>query len=391
MLGALRQLPRAGMRVTWQDGAAAFRYAFKPSPEFGTAFACWLSSERVWTVSSGRAALCLILRALAKRSPRRHVIVPAYTCPTVPLAIVRAGLQVRLCDVDPISGNLRVDEVSKTIDDDTLAVVPVHMHGIPCEMPPILGLSQSHGAFVVEDCAQAAGSTLRGQRVGSFGDAAFFSLGKGKGFTAYEGGLGRLAVGGEPLADHNGQRDGRAREILILGKLLAMTILLHPRLYWMIRSLPLGWENETYAADFGIGGMGRFREGVAFSVLRRLDAVVLARREKAEFLRCQLRCMAGVQLLEPPSGAQPSYPWLPLMVRDRDRTVRRLRSEGLGGARLFTRSLNQYDYLRAMVPQGRYPNAEYLAAHLLTLPTHEYVTLRDMDRMVAVLAETASQ
>jgi len=264
--------------------------------------------------------------------------------------------------------------------------VPVHMHGIPCDMRAILAVARQHGVFVVEDCAPAAGATLDGQKVGTFGDAAFFSLGRGKGFTAYEGGIGRIAGRGLRIADYRSQAAEGLAEALTIAKLLAMAVFFHPRLYWPIRALPLGWGNEVYSLDFAIGRMGHFRQGVALSVLRRLDEVVAGRRERAGYLREQLRGVTSVQLLEPPDGSQPSYPWLPLLVEQREEAVRRLRARGLGASQLFTRSLNQYKYLRGIVPPGSYPAAEHVAAHLLTLPTHKYVTQRDMDQMVAVLA-----
>src|SRR6185312_678452 len=59
------------------------------------------SANEVFLVSSGKAALTVILKALAASSRRRRVIVPAYTCFSVPAAIVRAGLEVVLCDVEP--------------------------------------------------------------------------------------------------------------------------------------------------------------------------------------------------------------------------------------------------------------------------------------------------
>jgi len=389
MLPMFRELPRAGTPLKWQDIRSAGLYAVTSGSPFAAAFARWLSVERVWVVSSGRAALCLILRELAKRSPRREVIIPAYTCPTVPLAVARAGLQVRLCDVDHATGNLDARGLAEAVGDETLAVVPVHMHGIPCDMRLILPLALKHGVFVVENCAQAAGATLDGQKIGSFGDASFFSLGRGKGFTAYEGGIGRIADSRLPIADYRGEITEGLAEGLTIAKLLAMAVFFHPRLYWLIRALPLGWDNEVYGLDFAISRMGRFRHGLALSLLGRLDEIVAERRQKAEYLRKQLRGVPGVQLLEPPVGSRPSYPWLPMLVEKRDKSVRRLRAKGLGAYRLFTCSLNQYEYLQGIVSQGSYAAAEYVAAHLITLPTHEYVTRWDMDQMVTLLAEVA--
>ena len=371
MFPNFRELPRAGTVLTWGDLVAARQYLSASDSRFTTTFADWLSVNNVWLVTSGRAALCLILRALAERSGKLEVVVPAYTCPTVPLSVARAGLRVRLCDVDPVTGNLDVQQLCGVMGDETLAIVPVHMHGIPCDMNPILAIAQQHGVSVIEDCASAAGASLDGRKVGTFGDAAFFSLGRGKGFTAYEGGIGV----GKPGSSEAEMLGNKGSEFLIAIKLLVMAVFFHPRLFWSIRSLPLGWGNEVYGLDFAIGGMGHFRQGVALSVLKRLDKVVVKRREKARYLVDQLRESTNVRFLEPPIGSQPSYPWLPLLVEERDEVVSQLRAKGLGASWSFTYSLNQYDFLQGIVAPGSYPVAEHIAAHLLTLPTHHYVCL----------------
>ncbi len=66
----------------------------------------------------------------------------------------------------------------------------------------------------------------------------------------------------------------------------------------------------------------------------------------------------------------------------------RLRAAGLGPSWLFTRSLNQYDYLAHIMPRGLHHGAEYVAARLLTLPTHGHVKQPDLDMMVKIIAES---
>ncbi len=288
---------------------------------------------------------------------------------------------MRLCDVDPSTGSLDPRQLAEIAGDATLAVVPVHMHGIPCDMGALLPLARACGAAVVEDCAAAAGARLAGRPVGSFGDAAFFSLSRGKGFTAYEGGI---AVGG--LVKQGAETRPRPlAELATLVKLAGMSVFFHPSLYGLVRALPLGWETEIYPADFPIAGVGGLRQGVALSVLRRLDVILAGRRRRAHYLRERLRCVDGVWPLEIPAGSEPSYPWLPLVVERRDEALRRLRAEGLGAAPIFTRSLAGYDYLRGIVPPGPQPAADGLAERLLSLPTHAHVRLEDAQRMVEIL------
>lgn len=384
-----RELPRAGTPLGWGDVAA-----FGSGEELEDAFARWLPARHVHIVSSGRAAQYLILKALRRLSTRTGVVIPAYTCPTVPLAVARAGLTVKLCDVSPQTGNLDPERLEETVTDETLAVIPVHMSGIPCDMAAILDIVRRCGAPVVEDCAQAAGATLNGQKVGTFGDYAFFSLARGKGFTAYEGGI--IVCQSEKhaaLIQEQIEQSVRLRplsELVTVAKLLGMALFFHPRLYWFMRALPLDWENEVYSMDFPLRGMGRFRKGVAQIVLGRLENTIEERKARTEYMQERLKGMDGIQLFRAPSGSCPAYPWLGILFKEppsRDEAYRRLRAAGLGPSRLFTRSLNYYGYLREIVPQERYPGAEYVAARLLTLPTHGYVRGEDMDRMINIVAE----
>lgn len=136
--------------------------------------------------------------------------------------------------------------------------------------------------------------------------------------------------------------------------------------------------------------MGRLRKGVAQTVLGKLEQTIEERRARGEYLQERLRAIDDLQVLQMPVDSRPAYPWLPMLFRQsevRNEAYRRLRSSGLGPSKLFTRSLNRYDYLADIVPQGHCPGAEYVAARILTLPTHRHVTKEDMDRMVKIISE----
>ncbi len=384
-----RELPRAGTPLGWSDIAT-----FGCGEKFEAVFARWLPARYVYVVSSGRAALYLILKVLRELSKRTELVIPAYTCPIVPLVIARAGLTVRLCDISPQTGNLDLEPLEEVVTDRTLAIVPVHMNGIPCDMATILAIAQSHGTFVIEDCAQAAGATLNGERVGTFGDFSFFSLGRGKGFSVYVGGIVVCQAGEYAELIHEQLEEtlrfSPSLEFVNIIKLLGMALFFHPRFYWLARALPLDWENEVYSMDFPLGGVSHFRKGVAKAILGNLEDIIEGRWTKGEYLQRRLGEMGGVQVFQAPAGGRPAYPWFAFLFKEpivRDEAYRRLRAAGLGSSRLFTRSLNCYNYLSGIVPRGSYPGAEYVAARLLTLPTHKYVQQRDLDKMVNIIAE----
>ncbi len=87
----------------------------------------------VYLVSSGKAALTVILKALAVVSHRRRVIIPAYTCFSVPSAIVKAGLEVVLCDVDPNTLDFKFAELEGLLNEHVLCVVSTHLFGRPAD------------------------------------------------------------------------------------------------------------------------------------------------------------------------------------------------------------------------------------------------------------------
>jgi len=121
---------------------------------------------------SGRGALYAILRALPDR-PR--VIVPAYTCNAVIEAAKLAGKRVVYADAEPDGFNTTTDAYREIVSSDAI-VIATHQFGIPCEIERTVELCRSRNAFVVEDCAAALGTRVRGNLAGTFGDAAFFSF-----------------------------------------------------------------------------------------------------------------------------------------------------------------------------------------------------------------------
>ncbi|HOP07859.1 MAG TPA: DegT/DnrJ/EryC1/StrS family aminotransferase [candidate division Zixibacteria bacterium] len=135
-------------------------------------------------VNSGTSALLLALRAL-DIGPGDEVITAANTFVATAAAIVHAGAQPVLVDVDPVSRNIDPELVSMAISSRTRAIIPVHLYGCPADMNSILKLAGRYGLSVIEDAAQAQGARYRGLRTGSMGHIAAFSFYPGKNLGAY--------------------------------------------------------------------------------------------------------------------------------------------------------------------------------------------------------------
>ena len=222
------------------------------------------SAREVFLVSSGKAALTVILKALAASSGRRRVIIPAYTCFSVPSAIVRAGLEVVLCDVEPETLDFNFVELEGLINEDVLCVVPTHLFGRPADVDHVKRLCEGKGIVVVEDAAQAMGGQSGGRLLGTLGDVAFFSLGRGKNLTCGTGGiiLTRSVSIAETIKAEYATLPEVPRGDVVRNwlEMVTMRFFIHPLLYWLPAGLSFLRLGETqFYTDFPMYRMDEVR------------------------------------------------------------------------------------------------------------------------------------
>jgi dTDP-4-amino-4,6-dideoxygalactose transaminase len=137
-------------------------------------------------VSQGTAALQVALAAMGV-GPGDEVLLPGYFWVSTVSAVIRSGAIPRLVDVDE-SFSMDPDDLESRISVRTKAVIIVHMGGVIGQVERIAGICRKHNLLLLEDCAQAAGASLRGKKAGAFGDMAIFSFQLNKNMTAGEGG-----------------------------------------------------------------------------------------------------------------------------------------------------------------------------------------------------------
>lgn len=154
--------------------------------QFEKEFAAQVGVPYAVAVSSGTGALHTALSALGV-GPGQEIIVPAYMWVAVASAVVNLGGIPVLADIDETFGIDPVD-LSKRFTSRTRGVIVVHMSGAQADVAPIARIARDRGIFLLEDCAQANGASIRGQKVGSFGDMGIFSFQMNKNMTAGEGG-----------------------------------------------------------------------------------------------------------------------------------------------------------------------------------------------------------
>ncbi|MFO7900319.1 MAG: DegT/DnrJ/EryC1/StrS family aminotransferase [Planctomycetota bacterium] len=157
----------------------AFGYNGPFEEQYERDFADFMGGGYADAVNSGTNALFCALGAL-RLDALSEVIVPAITDPGGIMPVLFLGCVPVVADTDPRSYNTSAEQIEPLITERTRAVVVAHIGGEPVDMDPVVELAKEHDLWLVEDTAQAHGSTYQGRLVGTFGDIACFSTMFGK-------------------------------------------------------------------------------------------------------------------------------------------------------------------------------------------------------------------
>jgi len=152
-------------------------------------WAAEVGTEHCVAVANGTDALTIALAA-AGVGPGDEVIVPALSFMASAMAPMHLGALPIFVDIDRDSYNIDTTKIEEKISARTRAIMPVHLHGLPADLDPIIALARRHGLVVIEDAAQCHGGRYRNRPVGALGSLGTFSLNVSKNLpTCGEGGL----------------------------------------------------------------------------------------------------------------------------------------------------------------------------------------------------------
>ncbi len=354
-----------------------------PGERVRNAIAMEFNARDVLLTDSGTSALVLALRMFAKAT--MPVAMPAYACVDLIAAARRAGVHIRLFDIDPHTLSPDMDSLQRVMTEGVSAIVIAHLYGFPADMPAIMKMARDADVPVIEDAAQHAGATIAGKPAGSFGDVTVLSFGRGKGTTSGRGGA-LLSNGsteaGVPLP--SGEL-GQAPSTGVLVTTAATWALGRPSLYGVPASIPSLHLGETVYHEAGepsrmsraaVALLDRTFPGIRHAVLsRQANALVL--RDTAE----QSRNLDSVRAIE---SGESGYLRFPVLLRDGPHD-----DDALGIARGYPNPLSLEPQIQPCLVASREPlhGAHELARRLVTLPTHHMVTTNDLARIAAWLRE----
>jgi dTDP-4-amino-4,6-dideoxygalactose transaminase len=356
--------------------------------------------EHAFLMSTGRAGLTVLLRAMKRLAPadRDEVILPSYTCYSVAASVLKAGLRPRIVDVSPETLDYAVDDLARADFSRALALIATNLYGMPNDLPALTRLARAHGVFVIDDAAQAMGASVGGRASGTWGDAGLFSFDKGKNVSAIDGGLVVTNSGDIAGALRDEARSlsapGLVESGLGVAKALVYAALLRPELYWIPNGIPqLELGKTAFTMDFPLHGPSRPLTALAVAMMTRLDAFTRARTGNASALLAGLDGLPGVRAVTPGAQAVPVYLRLPVLVdtpEARDRMLSRLNHAGIGASASYPSSIADIPELQGRFAGNARPaGGRYVAERIVTLPTHGFVRPADVERTLQLVARDA--
>ena len=323
---------------------------------FEQEFASWCGAKHGLCVFNGTVALEIALRSCGIESGDEVIVTPRSFLASA--AVVAAvGATPVFADIDFESGNLTAETIESVITDRTRGVVVVHLGGWPAEMPEIMALAEKHDLKIIEDCAQAHGAAISGQRVGSFGHAAAFSFCQDKIMST--GGEGGMIVTNDDqirdiawsLRDH-----GRNREQTMSDD----------------HESGFRWTQDRIGTN---GRMTEMQSAIGRCQLKKVNNWLSQRYANANTLSDGLKEIDGIHVPTPPDHISHAYYRLTVIFDDgdeRDRVVQHLNSVGVpaavGPCPEIYREKAFVDL--GLAPSSSLPVAANLGERSMVLPAH---------------------
>jgi dTDP-4-amino-4,6-dideoxygalactose transaminase len=327
---------------------------------FEAEFAAWLGARVVVGCGNGTDAIALALRGFDV-GPGSTVVTVSHTAVASVAAIEMVGATPLLIDIEPDHFTMDAVALRQVLEEPPpglppiKAVIAVHLYGQPADLDVIVPLCRRHNVALIEDCAQAHGARLHGQRVGTFGDAATFSFYPTKNFGALGDG-GAVAVSDPDLA----------------ARIAAL------RQY--------GWHRHYISDEVGVNS--RLDELQAAILRAKLPFLDAQNARRAEIAGRYTQALRGMQPPTTRAGAEHVFHLYVVRAAERDAVQAAFREQGVGTGIHYPMPVHlQPAYAgRVALGAGGCPRTEQACREVLSLPLYPELT----DEQVAAVCNVLS-
>ncbi|MBI1919255.1 aminotransferase class I/II-fold pyridoxal phosphate-dependent enzyme [Candidatus Microgenomates bacterium] len=349
---------------------------------------------------SGRSAQYAILSALGI-GKGDEVLVQAFTCVAVPNSVLWTGAKPIYVDIEKNSYNMSPEDLVKKINKNSKAIIIQHTFGQAAKIKEICQIAKKHKLVLIEDCAHGMGASVNSQKLGTFGEVAFFSFGRDKVVSSVFGGM---------VVTRDKRIGERVKEF--------QKNLAYPSVFWIVQQLlhPIFFSIILPTYNFFNLGKVILKVSQALHLLGKPVAEMEKKGQRPKFyprkLPNSLARLALVQLgrlesfnkkrkviaavyakeLSIKIKDQDIHVRFPLLVNRRDELLKSAKSRGILLGDWYSHVVDPkgVDLTKIGYAFGSCPMAEQSATKIINLPTYPRMSVNDVRKVVRIVKDYAS-
>ena len=314
--------------------------------QFERDFSSWAGVGKTVAVCNGTLAIQLAIRALDLPKGGEIITTPFTFIATIS-SILYEGYKPVFVDIDPATLNIDPSKIEAAITDKTVAILPVHVFGNPCDVEAIDAIGKRHGLKVIYDAAHAVGVNVGGKSIFTYGDVSATSFHATKLLNTSEGG---------GIFAKDSVVDERLRELRFFGYNSAKDV------------VRIGTNAKMTEVNAAIG----------LANLKYMDAIIADRRTKYNLYKQILSDVPGIDFQKIDESCNCSY--FPIILSNEkllEKVDSALKANNIFARRYFWPSVNTY---KKICPRdnGSCPISEDIANRILCLPLYYALSLEDV-------------
>lgn len=316
----------------------------------------FLDVDAACLVTNGHLALEIALQAMGLKEG--EVITTPFTFASTTLSIIRSGLTPVFCDIDENTFCIDTTKIEELITDKTVAIVPVHVYGTPCNVDAIEEIAKKHNLKVLYDAAHAFGVKIHGKSIAKCGDMSTFSFHATKVFNTVEGGC----------------------------------IICRPEekeAIYKIKSF--GMNKDEDAAFIGTNAkMSEIHAAMGICNLRHIDEEKAKRQAVYERYDSHLKGQKGLKVLNSDIDIDKNYAYYPVVFTEdfsktREQVIEQLAENNIFARKYFYPLTSDLTAVKERFDVQSTPVAEYMAKRVICLPLYSDLSIDDVDRICKII------
>lgn len=344
------------------------RWAIGPEiDEFEKIIANYVGCDYCVALNSGTSALHATLLAYGLHN--NEVIVPSFSFISTANSVLFVNAKPIFADIEQTTYGLDPGDVNRKITSSTKAIMPVDYGGLSCKIFEIKQLAIERNLVIIEDAAEALGSSIKGRKVGSVSDSAIFSFCANKVVTTGEGGA---------TVTNSKEVYEKIKLIRSHGRFDITNYFNNPSDSQYV-DLGYNWRISSISAALGISQMNK------------LDKIIKMRQENANYISSRISKHRQIQVPNPPDGYEHIFQLY--TIRLPDKKTRDGLHQYLLKKRIFSKvyfspiHLTSFYVKKYGTQKGMLPVTEMVADEVLSLPLYPNMTLEEKKYLISSISE----